>query len=430
MKKQIAFFYIITSLLPCLRQTNAQETAGGAANPFAQAKFVPDISLVMDASYVHRNHRNAGYNGLLLPGFSRINTINPMLDHESMNVNQGFNLNYAELVVFSVVDPYFDLFINFDFSEDGVDIEEAYFTTRRLAWGLQVKGGRFLSHFGRINAQHTHQWDFCDAPLIYGAVFGESMLNEKGIRLTWVAPLDTYIMLGGEISQGENASSFGCSGFSDAGGAVSVRESNGPNLGVAYVKTSFDYENLTFLLGVSYASGMTRLNQGLEKGVPQSQADYGRTHIAGADMTVKYLFDSIRSLSFQAEYLLRNSSGDHYQINDGGSTHKNSFEKQQGGFYAQITGRFSKRLRLGLRCDLIHLNDIQLDHVKQDYPESLPRYSAMAEYNPTEFSRLRLQYNHDQRRYTLTSSGYGRKSNRELVLQINLAIGAHGAHAY
>jgi len=105
--------------------------------------------------------------------------------------------------------------------------------TRRLAWGLELKGGKFLSHFGRLNAQHTHQWDFADAPLVYAAFFGESLLNEKGVRLTWVTPLDMYCMLGGEIFQGENPMSFGRSGYSDQRGTVSVRESDGPDLALA-----------------------------------------------------------------------------------------------------------------------------------------------------------------------------------------------------
>ena len=106
------------------------------------------------------------------------------------------------------------------------------------------------------------------------------------------------------------------------------------------------------------------------------------------------------------------------------------WDSRQAGFYGQLVGRFSKRCRLGLRYDLLHLNDVEWDHVRQPYPQSLPRLSAMVEYNPTEFSRLRIQYNHDMSRYEPSAGHYVRKFNRELVLQMNLAIGAHGAHAF
>ncbi len=51
----------------------------------------------------------------------------------------------------------------------------------------------------------------------------------------------------------------------------------------------------------------------------------------------------------------------------------------------------------------------------------------MLEYNPSEFSRLRLQYNHNSSLY----NEEGEKNNKdEVVLQFNYAIGAHGAHTF
>jgi hypothetical protein len=47
----------------------------------------------------------------------------------------------------------------------------------------------------------------------------------------------------------------------------------------------------------------------------------------------------------------------------------------------------------------------------------------MLEYNPTEFSRIRLQYNHDR------SDGTG-TTNNEVMLQFILGIGAHAAHTF
>jgi len=430
MKKPFTVLYFIWSALILSYAAPAQEPGGSGSNPFAQAKFVPDISLVMDASYTLRNHRDAVYQSLILPGFSSVTAERPALDHSGVNNRQGFNFNYAELVVSSVVDPYFDLFVVCDFGEDTFGIEEAYFTTRRLAWGLQLKGGKFLSHFGRLNSQHSHQWDFADAPMVYAAFFGESLLNEKGVRLTWVAPFDTYCMFGGEFLQGENPMSFGRSGFSDPSGAAIVKESDGPDLAVAYIKTSYDWETLTLLGGLSYASGMTRLNQGLELGAPLSQADYGRTHVAGLDLTIKYLFDSIRYLTAQAEYLSRSRQGNHYHWAGEEGVVIQRWKSRQAGFYGQLVGRFTKRVRAGLRYDLLHSNGVEWDHVRQSYPERLPRLSAMVEYNPTEFSRLRIQYNHDTSRYEPRAGRYVRKPVHELALQINLAIGAHGAHAF
>ena len=54
----------------------------------------------------------------------------------------------------------------------------------------------------------------------------------------------------------------------------------------------------------------------------------------------------------------------------------------------------------------------------------------MVEFNPTEFSRIRLQYNYDRTRYAFEDTQWTVTPVHELSLQVNLAIGAHGAHAF
>ena len=63
-------------------------------------------------------------------------------------------------------------------------------------------------------------------------------------------------------------------------------------------------------------------------------------------------------------------------------------------------------------------------------PSNLPRYSAMIEYSPTEFSRIRLQLDRDVSHYVPESDGWSRQPYTQVILQANLAIGAHGAHAF
>ncbi len=410
----------------------AQESQSGGGNPFAQAKFVPDISLILDGSFNWRNLDDETFEALILPGFTHTGGDHSAHSHEGMSGRRGFNFNYGELVISSIVDPFFDLFVVCHLAEEAFEIEEAYFSTRRMPWGMQLKGGKFLSHFGRLNSQHTHQWDFFDAPLIYTALFGESLLNEKGLRITWVAPLDTYLMLGGEISQGENPASFGHDGFSAFDGQIEVKGSDGPNLAVAYAKSSLDIGNLTMLGGLSCALGKSRINQGIDEGEPSTRARYGTTTIAAADVTLKYLLDSIRYISLQAEYLHRKSEGDGYFIEPLSARLflAAPYNQQQGGFYAQMVGCLNKRVRIGGRYDRIAQNKVTLPGATMRVPGRLNRYTAMAEYNPTEFSRLRLQYAHDRSRYEHGLTHYQHKPVNEIILQINLAIGAHGAHAY
>lgn len=417
----------IILLLAALAVTTRLSGQEGGGNPFAQSKFVPDISLILDTSFVIRDLDDEWFNMLWLPGFSRAGVAGRAAELDESNLEKGFNLNYAELSLASVVDPYFDLFAVFHLSQEGFDIEEAYFSTRRLPAGLQLRVGKFLSQFGRINGQHSHYWDFASAPLVQSAFFGGGGLGELGARLSWVAPLDVYLQLAVEILQGDNGMSFGRKGFELPD--VSVADVQAPGLLVATAKSSFDAGNLTVLAGLSVAGGSSRRCPGLDD-ADGTTAFAGSAAVFGADLTLKYLFDSTRYLSLQAEVLGRSSRGDRYDPDAVDSWQQRDQHDRQAGMYAQAVARLNKRLRLGARLDLFWKNDVRLAGARQDLPESLARYTAMGEWNPTEFSRLRLQYTYDRSRHAQIDGLWQREPLHELALQMNITIGAHGAHAF
>ncbi|MBF2054422.1 MAG: hypothetical protein IGS03_13300 [Candidatus Sericytochromatia bacterium] len=391
-------------------------------SPFQQQNFVPDISLILDASAGGRSLDNAAYGTLPVPL-----SLHGQPDlHHAMNTRNGFNFNYAELTMSAPVDPYIDLFTTFHLSPYEFEIEEAYFNTRALPWNLQLKSGKFLSHFGRINPQHAHFWSFNDQPLINQAFFGNHGLNELSLRLNWLAPLDFYLDLGLELLQGENRASFGTQGFTS--GDYSLAEVNGPTLWVATAKTSLDLDdNLVLLGGVSYAQGGLRFVADAEAGgdlhvhqVTAAEAFEnlaGSSRILGLDLSLRWFIDSYRELSWQSEWLWRQLDGSHYHHGA-----RDPFSLNQSGLYSQLIWRFDQQWRTGLRADLI----------TQDSLNTLPgaplpgRGSAMLEYNPTEFTRFRLQYNLDYSRQL----GPDRPLLHEVFLQFNLAMGAHGAHEF
>ncbi len=407
---------------------NGAETAGGS--PFSQSKFVPDISLILDVTYLYRTIKNESYKNTSSPAYTLVPSEEYIHGHTEPFSRRGFNFNYAEITFASVVDPFFDLFAAFEVTEDDFGIEEGYFSTRKLPLGLQLKGGKFLSSFGRLNEQHTHYWDFHDIPLIYDAFFGEGGLNEIGARATLVVPLDFYFMIGAEVLQGKNARSFGSESYRSVDGSVNIGSGNWPDLYVAYIKSSFDIGDLVVLAGASGAFGETRINHGINKLGVSGYAVNGKTMILGGDITLKYQFDSIRYLSLQGEYLFRNIDGDYFKNDISNIASRSDFEKKQSGLYAQLVAKMDKQWGCGIRYDLLQINRVKIGRIDNNVPDNLPRYSAMLEYNPTEFSRFRLQYNCDLSRYKLEEGRYMRKINHEIIFQVNLAIGAHGAHSF
>ena len=105
-----------------------------------------------------------------------------------------------------------------------------------------------------------------------------------------------------------------------------------------------------------------------------------------------------------------------------GST--SSLKRAQDGLYVQ--GMYQlERWRIGARYDLLDLfkKDYILSGDQTDFGQKPWRASAALEFNPTEFSRIRLQYNYDK-------SARDNKTNNELFLELIFGIGAHGAHAF
>ena len=352
---------------------------------FSQNAYLPDIALIMNMSAVTRNVNNSDYEGYAIPGF-----INSGDADIQFNKDSGFNFNYAEVALSSTVDPYFDAFAIFHISPAAFEIEEAYVRTRAIPYGFRVKAGKFKSDFGRINNKHQHSWNFDSQPIIYESLFGPDAINDPGVQLQWVAPTDTYIMAGLEAMQGTNDMSFG------------NLEIN--NLYIGYVKSSLDIgENISLLGGLSLAHGENTANFTVNP-----------TDIYGADLTLRAQLGSYSSLVWQSEYLYRNK--------DLGMASSD----KQAGLYSEVIYQANNNWSGGVRYDAITKNETDLTAYAGVNVDNLDRYTAMIEYKPFPMSRLRLQYTYDR---TKIIAGE-RKDINEVVLSLNIAAGAHGAHDY
>jgi hypothetical protein len=434
----ILFFLFMVFAVSGSLMGQEQSTAGQtSSNPFSQYKYVPDISFVLDMSGVYRTLGNDPYKNLKMRGFTGDNL-------NEFNKRVGFNLNYGELGLYEAVDPYFELTGIFSFGLEGVEIEEAFINTSALPYGFGIKAGKFKSSFGRLNAQHEHVWDFSDRPIIYQAVFGADGLSEVGAQLTWVAPVDTYLLLGGEALQGVNEQSFGNESFHDPTYVYRISGSKGPNAYVGFLTSSIDAGDWSILYGFSGAYGTTRSFENLTDvgigNIDTETAFYGNiargirgnTWIAGGDLTIKYLINSYQYVSFQGEYIRRFTTGSYYYtLVDPASgeilTYKLPYDKQISGMYAQLVVKPFQRWRFGGRFELLHLDRYHLASHTVNSPDNLIKASGMIDFSPTEFSRLRLQYNHDRSGYDRYNS---RRINNEVILQATVAMGAHGAHPY
>lgn len=387
------------------------------------SSFPLNISLIVDSSYNDISFDNEDEKAHVeIPGFVH----GGGHDHDdhahtSLQGDDGFNFNYAELSISASVDKYFDLMSVFHITEDDFETEEAYATTRSLPYNLQAKIGKFKSDFGYLNNKHQHNYNFYEMPLIYQAILGDHGITENGVQLQYVFPAPHYIMIGIEALEGDNEQSFGTEGF------LGVDDVDQPNLWLGYVKTSLDISGGTLLAGASMAKGDSRINHVDDE--EEAHAFAGDTTIYGVDLTYKYYMAADHAITWQSEYIYRKMDGTKYIPNDTGDGWVNeiSLEKKQAGFYSELVYQYDKNWRGGLRYSGITKNDITADGVGTDIPDDMYVTSAMLEYNPSEFSRLRLQYNHNSALYT----DEGEKNNKdEIILEFNYAIGAHAAHTF
>ena len=397
-------------------------TTRSTAGVFTQNRFNPDLSIIADFAVVGTNVNDKTAQTLAVPGF--------IDQSDRAGKLRGINFNYMELAFNAAVDPYFDFFGVVTISPGDVnvvDVEEAFVDTRQLPFGFQLRIGKFLSCFGRLNGMHQHVWDFYDQPLVYEAFMGTEGFKNPGLRVSWTAPVDFLLQFNLEVFQGvsDESQTFNAVGYSLTAANGTVLSSTAPFVPALYVgslKASFDSGDHVFLLGASAMYGHSTQTHGSPADMVFSAPG---TVLYDAELTYKYLISSYRSITWQSEYLGRVSSGNLALAADG---IKHAADKKQGGFYTQLIWRFDDpgRWRVGERFDLLAQNSVTIDGLGQPLDHMLQRTTTMLEFSPTEFSRFRLQYAYDRSRYL---NGV-QKDVHEVLLQMNIAVGPHGAHSF
>lgn len=358
------------------------------------------LSLIVNTFFYNSNLGQAELDSRTIPGFTNV----------PLGTSRGFNLESAELMIFAPVDPYFNLYANIPVTEEGAELEEAYFVTTSLPAGLQVKGGKFKSGFGRINGQHPHSWDFVDVPLNYRAIMGqEGMGGDKGVQLTCLPSLPVYLQLGMEALQGENDRLFG------------PNAKDVPHAFTVFAKASLDFgDSSTILLGPSFITGKAAITT-----IADNTTFTGNTDMFGMELVYKWKPSRDTGLVLQSEYLYRKQVGD---LRTGDPADPAStvapLKRAQDGIYVQGLYQID-RWRIGARYDVLDLfkKDYILAGSQQNLGKQPWRATGALEFNPTHFSRIRLQYSRDE------SSRDG-KTNNELYFQMLLGIGAHAAHTF
>ncbi len=427
-----------------------------------------------------QSYLNMSIDGLFTVGGSTAKDLGKLQPGGHDPNQRGFSVQNIETVFEGMVDPYFRGQANLIYGlsatgESTFELEEAYLESLSLPGNLQLKAGQFFTEFGRHNPVHPHAWAFVDQPLINNRLFGADGMRNPGARLSWLLPTPFYSELSFTMqnSHGPNAASFRgaahAHGGEEEGIPATFRHADNDRgvlglpdmLFTPRLATSFELtDTQTVLLGLSAAFGPN--NSGA--------ADTGSTtdtQIFGADLTWKWKpanhTKGFPFVAWQTEVMLRKYQAGSFNwdedANGGDGDGNNKVDANilvdpvtnlpavmaretltDYGFYTQFTYGFRPGWVAGLRYDYVvgtrgayeqrglliadneTASNALTDVARDDSRGNRWRLSPNLTWYPSEFSKIRLQYNHDQRRNI--------GADHSIWLQFEFLIGSHGAHKF
>ncbi len=406
-----------------LEQELAAELTAAAPAPAAPA--TAPASAIAPA-HVGSAYMNLSYGAVMAAGWSSEADPSAQLqlgDHDP--IKRGFALRNAEIAVDGAIDPYFKGFANIVLkldknNETSIELEESFLQSTALPGNLQFKAGQYFAAFGRQNPQHPHTWSFADQSLVLGRMFGPDGLRSIGAQVSWLAPTPFYteLFLSVMDGQGSTAFSFRNPGDPDAlgvnrfaGRATIDRTLRGaPDLlFVPRLATSFELSDTqTLLAGVSAAFG------------PNDTGPRARSEVYGVDFYWKWkpanATQGFPYLAWQTEALYRrfDAGADPLAALPAETLH-------DSGFYSQLVWGFVPRWNAGFRVDYVDGNAGAFDP-SDPFRGRRARFSPEITFLPSEFSKVRLQYNLDHGDLFGTANS--------VWMQLEFGLGAHGAHKY
>ena len=297
----------------------------------------------------------------------------------------------SEVSFQAIVDPYMRADFYLSFGEQGVDLEEGFATLTALPGNLQGKVGKLRAAFGKVNTLHRHVLPWADRPLVINNLLGgEEGISDSGLSVARLIPIgNVFFEATGQVFRGDTAE-----------GELYKSSKPGDLSYVGHLRGYLDFTESTNLdFGASYSQGHNAA--GIVDDV-----DVGRftTQLFGVDATYRWR-PLTRAIYHQfvarTEYI---------------RSHRDQFDGLQkaDGFYLSGDYQFARRWWMGGRFDQSgHADDASLLDRGQSF---------LLTYMPSEFSQLRGQYRR-------TAYGNGPTAH-EFLMQVQFAIGAHGAHPF
>lgn len=346
---------------------------------------------------------------------------------------EGFGLGETELALSTSIDDMFYGKLTTVFEshegESEVNVEEAFIQTMALPNGFTVRAGRFLSDIGYLNNQHLHTDSFTSRPSAYRAFLGGHYFDD-GLRVSYIAPTDTYWLMGAEVFSGDSlraADEDGERDF-DSTGVYTAFTKIGGDIGI----------ESSWQLGLSYLRNENGQLTAEDHDEDEHEEDeHADSHSAGYTGKNTFITDFVfkwapngnykyQHLTLSAEYF-RVSDFMLAELHDESEAEAHQDEASNTKDYHQawyVSGvyQFSPNWSAGLRYGEL---DSQLQHEEHFDQQELKETELSVAWHNSHFSTVRLELSHQ------SNVGFEQAQNDNVItLQYVMSLGAHSAHQF
>ncbi|MEW5993665.1 MAG: hypothetical protein AB1744_04625 [Candidatus Zixiibacteriota bacterium] len=348
----------------------------------AQTTLNPDVSLVGDLrAFTHDDESRAEEK-------EEFNLVSPEME---LNVN-GYLNPYARA----------DAVVAWH-GDHNAEIEELYATILRgLPLDMNLRAGKYLLEFGRLNPVHEHAWSFLKRPLPHEAFFGHEGLNDMAVRASVYVPAGealTEVMVA--VLKGD-----ALRGHHDEEEAEAERVDPGF---FARLTSSFAVtDDAELAVGASVVNGVYEVHEDSAEATTQQL----RAWVGGVDIKYKYKPDRYTTLQLEAEGLLRS------QKTEGDGDDLRSY-----GGYGYIDYRFRQRYNIGGILEYTNIEKLFSPAEPGKVNSETWRYGLFAGFSPVEETSLLRLAGH----WTEPEEADG---FWEVTLQLVFSLGPHQPHYF
>ncbi|NJD21865.1 MAG: hypothetical protein FIA82_04240 [Melioribacter sp.] len=360
------------------------------------------------------------------PDISLIGTFNTFTNFIKGTPEYG-KLNFSdpemELFVDGYLNPFARATANISYESNSFGVEELYGNiVRGLPFDMQIKAGKFLVGFGKLNTVHPHAWPFLERPLFHQVFFGEGGFNDVGINFSFLLPTgDVFTNLDLGIFKGSSM--------------IPQTDSDAANRGinpifVGRLSTFWsldDYTNLEVGLSGSYGVYSKAYFNLFGPFADITDIRSLSYFYSGLDFKFKYTPDSYTVLTIQGEAILNNRDARRYDINGLPIIKRIS----NSGAFIYADYKFQKQFSFGAKYDYtagIVGSEPTFYSLSNDDKNSTQGFETWFSYYPVEeTSVVRLGLQHLFYSY---GDGTKRPAETTIKLQFLFSLGPHKAHPF